>query len=120
MTILVFLLLTFLIFLSGNVPTSQSYGVFISQLIRYARCCQKFVDFKERTSALVRRLIKQNFKLSTLRPTFNKFSSKYSHLLRKYKEFRIYDLSVLLQSKEMGERSQQVCSKTTPGTESPI
>ena len=26
--------------LSGNIPTSQSYGVFISQLIRYSRCCQ--------------------------------------------------------------------------------
>ena len=27
--------------LSGNIPTNQSYGVFISQLVRYARCCQK-------------------------------------------------------------------------------
>jgi len=26
--------------LHGNIPTGQSYGVFISQLIRYARCCQ--------------------------------------------------------------------------------
>ena len=82
--------------LSGNIPTNQSYGVFISQLIRYARCCQNFVDFKERTSALISRLLKQNFQLVKLRRTFNKFSSKYSHLLKKYKELRTYDLSALL------------------------
>ena len=26
-------------FLSSNIPSSPSYGVYISQLIRYARCC---------------------------------------------------------------------------------
>ena len=26
-------------FLSSNIPTSPAYGVFISQLIRYARAC---------------------------------------------------------------------------------
>ena len=49
--------------LSGNVPTNQSYGVFISQLVRFARCCQQFVDFKSRTLWLVERLLKQHFKL---------------------------------------------------------
>ena len=49
--------------LSGNVPTGQSYGVFISQLVRYARCCEKFDDFKERTATLVKRLIKQSFQI---------------------------------------------------------
>jgi len=82
--------------LSGNIPTNQSYGVFISQLVRYARCCQNFVHFKDRTSLLVKRLLKQGFKLLKLCSTFNKFSSKYAHLLKKYKEFRIYDLSLLL------------------------
>ena len=52
--------------LSGNIPTSQSYGVFISQLVRYARCCKKFVNFKERTLTLVQRLMKQNFKFPKL------------------------------------------------------
>ena len=28
--------------LSGNIPAKQSYGIFASQLIRYARCCQYF------------------------------------------------------------------------------
>ena len=26
--------------LSGNIPKKQSFGVFTSQLIRFARCCQ--------------------------------------------------------------------------------
>ena len=34
--------------LTRNIPTTQSYRVFISQLVRYARCCQNLVDFKER------------------------------------------------------------------------
>ena len=48
--------------LSGNVPTNQSYGVFISQMVRFARCCQKFVDFTSRTLSLVERLLKHHFR----------------------------------------------------------
>ena len=81
--------------LSGNIPTGQSYGVFISQLVRYARCCQQFVHFKERTLHLVKRLLKQGFKFPKLCSTFTKFSRKYFHLLRKYKEFYIHDLNLL-------------------------
>ena len=33
--------------LSGNVPTGQSYGVFISQLVRYARCCESLMILKK-------------------------------------------------------------------------
>ena len=43
--------------LSGNIPQKQSYGVFVSQLIRYARCCQDLEDFRERTRKLVDRLV---------------------------------------------------------------
>ena len=32
-------------FLSSNIPSSPSYGVYISQLIRYARCCLYYDDF---------------------------------------------------------------------------
>ena len=81
--------------LTGNIPTGQSYGVFISQLVRYARCCQTLVDFKERTLNLVDRLLKQGFRFVKLCHTFNKFSRKYAFLLKKYKEFYIYDLYLL-------------------------
>ena len=32
-------------FLSSNIPSSPSYGVYISQLIGYARCCSYYDDF---------------------------------------------------------------------------
>ena len=82
--------------LTGNIPTTQSYGVFISQLVRYARCCQNLVDFKERTLSLVERLKKQGFKFPKLCKTFTKFTRSYPHLLKKYKDFYNHDLCVLL------------------------
>ena len=35
-------------FLSSNIPSGPSYGVYISQLIRYARCCSHYNDFRYR------------------------------------------------------------------------
>ena len=89
--------------LHGNIPTGQSYGVFISQLIRYSRCCQNLKDFKERTSNLVDRLKKQGFK-------FVKFAKRYPHLLKKYRDFNIYDLDILLRSGD-GKKIYQLRSK---------
>ena len=46
-------------FLSSNVPASPSYGVYISQLIRYTRCCSYCDDFGYRHKSLVDGLISQ-------------------------------------------------------------
>lgn len=81
--------------LRGNIPTRQSYGVFISQLVRYSRCCQNFIDFKERTLGLVKRLVNQGFIFVKLCHTFEKFAKKYSFLLKKYQEFYRHDLYFL-------------------------
>ena len=70
--------------LSGNIPNKQSYGVFTSQLIRFARCCQFIIDFKERTITLITRLLSQHFTWSMLRTTFTKFTYKYYYLLDNY------------------------------------
>ena len=40
-------------YLSSNIPESRAYGVFVSQLIRYARVCSKYEDFLFRGSILV-------------------------------------------------------------------
>ena len=32
-------------FLSGNIPSSRAYGIFISQFIRYARACSSYECF---------------------------------------------------------------------------
>ncbi len=94
----------------GNIPIGQSYGVFISQLIRYSRCCQNLKDFKERTSNLVDRLKKQGFKFVKLCQTFTKFAKRYPHLLKKYRDFNIYDLDILLRSGD-GKKHYQLRSK---------
>ena len=69
---------------TGNIPKSHSYGVFTSQLIRFARGCKFYEDFKFRAKYLFDRLIKQKFKKSKLIHTYQKFLLKYSYLVKKY------------------------------------
>ena len=45
--------------LDGNVPCSPSYGVYISQLIRFARVCSNVADFNNRNLFLTAKLLKQ-------------------------------------------------------------
>jgi hypothetical protein len=73
-------------FLCGNDPTTQSYGVFTSQIIRYARGCMHVDDFVSRCQTLSSRLIKQNFRKHRLRLVFRKFQGRdrYKDLLLKY------------------------------------
>ena len=54
-------------FLSSNIPSSPSYGVYISRLIRYARCCSCYDDFGYRHKLLVDRLLSQGYKVKCLR-----------------------------------------------------
>ena len=42
-------------FLSSNIPSSPAYGVYVSQLNRYARACSKYQDFIERGQLLTTR-----------------------------------------------------------------
>ena len=49
-------------FLDGDVPHSPSYGVYISQLIRFARVCSKVDDFNNMNQYLTAKLIKQGNK----------------------------------------------------------
>ena len=46
-------------FLVGDVPRSPSYGVYISQLIRFARVCSNINDFNNRTLFMTAKLLKQ-------------------------------------------------------------
>ena len=45
-------------FYSSNIPSNPSYGVYISQLIRYARCCSYCDDFGCRHKLLVEKLLR--------------------------------------------------------------
>ena len=69
----------------SNIPSGTAYGVYISQLIRYSRCCMFYKDFCERHVHLVRRLLTQGFTVTRLKKTFNRFFDNYGEFISKYK-----------------------------------
>ena len=69
-------------FLDGDVPRRTSYGVYISQLIRFARASSNLNDFNYRNKALTAKLLRQRYRYFKLRKAFSKFNR--SALLEKY------------------------------------
>ena len=65
-------------FLSSNIPSGPSYGIYISQFIRYARCCTYYDDFGYRHKLLVDTLLSQGYKVNRLRTSFQNFYGKVS------------------------------------------
>ena len=49
-------------FLDGDVPRFTSYGVYISQLIRFARVCSHVADFNARNKRLTVKLLQQGYR----------------------------------------------------------
>ena len=68
-------------FLDGDVPRSPSYGVYISQLIRFARVCSNVDD---RSLFLTAKLLKQGYRCHKIRKAFSKFDHRHSELIVKY------------------------------------
>ena len=60
-------------FLDCDVPRSTSYGVCISQLIRFVRASSYVTDFNSRNKLLTQKLLKQGYHYHKLRKTFSKF-----------------------------------------------
>ena len=73
-------------FMSSNIPSAPTYGVYASQLIRYARCCSNYGDFLLRHRALVTRLLSQGYKVNRLSNTFKKFYDRHTDLVGQYKK----------------------------------
>ena len=71
-------------FLDGDVPRSPSYGVYISQLIRFARVCSNVDDFNSRNLFLTSKLLKQGYRYHKIRKAFSKFYHRHSELIVKY------------------------------------
>ena len=63
-------------FLDGDVPRSTSYGVYISQLIRFARACSSVEDFNRRNQIITGKLLKQGYRYHKLHKTFSKSKSQ--------------------------------------------
>ena len=61
------------LFLDGDVPRAASYGVFISQIIRFARVSSHVTDFNTRNKLLTAKLLNQGYRYHKLRKAFSKF-----------------------------------------------
>ena len=57
-------------FLDGVVPCRPYYGVYISELIRFARVCSHVDDFNTRNKCLTAKLLKQVYRYHKLREAF--------------------------------------------------
>ena len=70
--------------LQGKQPRSTSYGVYISQLIRFARASSYVADFNTCNKLLTQKLLKQGYRYHKLRKTFSKFYRRYYDLISKF------------------------------------
>ena len=59
-------------FLDGDVPRSTSYGVYISQFIRFARVSSHIDDFNTRNKVLTEKLLRRGYRYHKIRNARNK------------------------------------------------
>ena len=71
-------------FLDGDVPRVASYGVYISQLIRFARVSSHVTDFNTRNKLITAKLHNQGYRYHKPCKAFSKFYRRYSDLVSKF------------------------------------
>ena len=72
-------------FLDSDVPRRASYGVYNSQLIRFARVYNNVADFNARNKCLTAKLLQQGYRYHELRKNlFSKFCRRYYELISKF------------------------------------
>ena len=75
--------------LSGNICSKVGYGTFTSQIIRIARACMHWQDFKERAQKLTNKLLQQHHSLTRLRTVFLKTWNRHE-MQKRYKKSETY------------------------------
>ena len=70
--------------LHGNIPKAQSYGVFISQLVRFTIINDNSDSFLEDAKNMVNKLITQGFEKQVLKTKYFQFTHKYIGAWYKY------------------------------------
>ena len=63
---------------------ATSYGVYISQLIRFSRVSSHVTDFNTRNKLLTAKLLNQGYRYHKLRKAFSKFYRRHSDLVSKF------------------------------------
>jgi hypothetical protein len=74
-------------YVCSNIPASPAYGLYILQLIRYARACSVYNQFLLRGILLTNKLMSQGFQLARLPAAFRKFYGRYNALICPYNLF---------------------------------
>ena len=64
-------------FLDGDAPRSASCGVYISQLIGFARVSSRVDDFYARNKVLTAKLHRQGYRYHEIRKAFSKFYRRH-------------------------------------------
>ena len=72
-------------FLDGDVPRSTSYGIYISQLIRFARVSSHVTDFNARNKILTCKLLHQGYRYHKLSKSFFLIYRRHYELVSKFK-----------------------------------
>ena len=72
-------------FLDGDIPRSPSYGVNISQLIRFTRVSSHVTDFNALNKILTGKFLHQGYRYHKLQKTFSKFYRRHYELVSKFK-----------------------------------
>ena len=67
--------------LDGDVSRRASYGVYISQLIRFARVCSHEADFNAGNKCLTAKLLLQGYRYHKLRKHFLNFIADHYELI---------------------------------------
>ena len=77
--------------LCGDVPGLPTYGIYILQLVRFARCCTSILDFHSKNLQITSKLLTQGYRYHKLWKTFWKFFRSYSELLSKLSDISFQD-----------------------------
>ena len=70
--------------LHGNIPSSQSYGVYVAQLVRFCDINKSLKYFVSDIAKLTSTLINQGFDKAVLRSRYNIFCTQYVYKWAKY------------------------------------
>ena len=71
-------------FLISNIPSAPSYGIYISQLIRYCRACSHYADVVYMSVLLTQKLFQQSYEEDRLKEPPRKFYGHHYELVDPY------------------------------------
>ena len=106
--------------LSIDVPRLQSYGIHISQLVRFTRCCTSVFDFHSKNLQITSKLLTQGYRYHKLRKTFGKLGHtlnfclnlvQYHFRIMYHKESLTLSSTVILSTNFGGSKVKRISSR---------